>query len=267
MRTLRLALGLVLAAAACLARAQQTLEVIPLKHATVEQVLPALRPLLEPGGVLTGERGQLIVRASPENISDLRLALEVLDRAARRLQISVRFDDASADASRALDARARIGTGGSEADLRAREARSSGVERIDQRVQAMEGGHAFIVLGQSRPLRQRQLIRTPGGVVSQETFVMQDAATGFEVVPRLSGDRVFLDVVAQREAFASGPPAVRGERVTSSASGRLGEWFELGAFSTRALREGGGFGSAGSVQSGDTRRVWVKVEEIVERRP
>jgi len=32
------------------ALAQGTLEVIPLRHRTVEQVLPVLRPLLEPGG-------------------------------------------------------------------------------------------------------------------------------------------------------------------------------------------------------------------------
>ena len=57
------------------ALAQQVMEVITLQHATVEQVLPSLRPLLEPGGTLTGQRGQLIVRASRENISDLRLAL------------------------------------------------------------------------------------------------------------------------------------------------------------------------------------------------
>ena len=39
--------------------AQGTLEVIPLRHRTVEQLLPVLRPLLEPGGALSGQSNQL----------------------------------------------------------------------------------------------------------------------------------------------------------------------------------------------------------------
>src|SRR4051812_34334968 len=39
----------------------QGLEIISLRHRTVEQVLPALRPLLEPGGTMTGQSNQLIV--------------------------------------------------------------------------------------------------------------------------------------------------------------------------------------------------------------
>ena len=43
--------------------AQGTLEVIPLRHRTVEQVLTVLRPLLEPGGAMSGQSNQLTVRA------------------------------------------------------------------------------------------------------------------------------------------------------------------------------------------------------------
>ena len=74
--------------------AAQGLEIIPLQHRTVEQVLPVLRPLLEPGGTLTGQSNQLIVRASPRNLAEIRSALEAIDRPLRRLQISVRQDGA-----------------------------------------------------------------------------------------------------------------------------------------------------------------------------
>jgi len=76
--------------------AQASLEVIDLRHTTAEQVLQALRPLLEPGGVLTGQRSQLIVRTSPANLVELRRALETLDAPARRLVIAVRFAGESA---------------------------------------------------------------------------------------------------------------------------------------------------------------------------
>lgn len=242
------------------ALAQQVMEVITLQHATVEQVLPSLRPLLEPGGTLTGQRGQLIVRASRENISDLRLALEVLDRPARRLQISVRFDDAADAASRGVGASGTISNRGSNVDIRAQDSRSASSERIDQRLQVMEGGRAFIVVGQSRPVRQRQRIQTPAGVVAQDTFVMQDAQTGFDVSPRLAGDRVFLDIGSQREAFSGA--GVQGARASSSASGRLGEWFELGSIASGGVQSARGIASSDSGRTAGTTRVWVKVEEV-----
>ena len=75
------------------AAAQGSLEIIPLRHRTADQVLPALRPLMEPGATLTGQGTQLIVRTSPANLEELRRALDEIDRPQRRLQISVRFED------------------------------------------------------------------------------------------------------------------------------------------------------------------------------
>src|SRR5687767_5710474 len=90
----RLVLGALLAGAACVTLAQQALEIIPLRHRTVEQVLPALQPLVEPGGTLSGNRGQLFLRASPGNAAEVKRALEAIDRPLKRLLISVRADDA-----------------------------------------------------------------------------------------------------------------------------------------------------------------------------
>jgi len=73
---------------------QGTLEVIPLRYRTADHVIPVLRPLLEPGGALSGQFNQLIVRASPANLAQIRQALEAIDQPQRRLTISVRFDSA-----------------------------------------------------------------------------------------------------------------------------------------------------------------------------
>src|SRR5712671_5902474 len=134
MKMIRLALGLALACAAGNGLAQYSLEIIPLKHSTVEQVLPALRPLVEPGGTLAGQQGQLFVRASPANLADIRRALEAIDRPLRRLQISVRFDDARDSSREAIEASGRIGNRGSEVEVRAKNSRRSLDERVDQRV-------------------------------------------------------------------------------------------------------------------------------------
>jgi type II secretory pathway component GspD/PulD (secretin) len=245
-----------LSAFATAALAENALEIITLRHRTAEQVLPGLRPLLEPGATLTGQGNQLLARTSPENLADLRLALDVLDAPQRRLLISVRLDDARDAASRALGASGRIGGGDSQVEIRAQDVRSQAAERVDQRVQALDGGRAMIYTGASRPLRQRQYIQTPAGVVPQEVTVVQELASGFEVIPRVVGNRVQVEVAQQRETAAS------YQRAATTASGRLGEWFELGAVAMGAARDERGIASASTSLGGETRRVWIRVDEL-----
>jgi type II secretory pathway component GspD/PulD (secretin) len=218
--------------------AENALEIITLRHRTAEQVLPALRPLVEPGATLTGQRNQLIVRTSPANLADLRLALEALDRPLRRLQISVRFDESREAALGRIEASGRVGSGGSRIDLKAQESRAASGERVDQRVQVLEGSRAVIYSGQSRPVRQR--IHTPGGVIPQEVTVVHDQATGFEVVPHLSGKGVRLEIASQSGS----------QHGATTVEARLGQWVHLGSTSTTA-----------SYRS-ELQRVWLKVEEL-----
>src|SRR6185503_9251938 len=204
----RMVLAVALGCGAAASSAQQGLEIIPLRHRTVEQVLPALQPLLEPGATLSGSRGQLFLRASPANVAEIRRALEAIDRPARRLQISVRFDDALARERRGIEASGTIGSGGA---------------RVDQRLQVLEGGRAFIFTG-------------------------DQTGAGFEVVPRLAGDVATLDLQAS------------GAGTTLSA--RLGEWVEVGGIAGIRTRDERGIGIARQSQSAGTSRVWLKVEEL-----
>ena len=154
----------------------------------------------------------------------------------------MRFDDARDIASRSLGASGRIGAGDSQVEIRAQDSRSQAAERVDQRVQALDGARAMIYTGASRPLRQRQYIQTPAGVVSQEVTVVQELASGFEVIPRVMGDQVQVEVAQQPSSAAS------YQRAGTTASGRLGEWFELGSVAMSA--------------GGETRRVWIRVDEL-----
>jgi len=249
------------------ALAQGTLEVISLRHRTAEQVIPVLRPLLEPGGALSGQYNQLIVRTSPANLAQLRAVLDAIDQPARRLTISVRFDAARDAARSAVQTDARISNRGSSAELRLQDSNSHAAERVDQRIQVLEGGRALISSGESRPLRQRQVIQTPNGPVVQDTTVIQDASTGFEVIPRLSGSTVFLEIAPRREKFGEQFPsgasgAIRSERAASTVSGRLGEWIELGGVNSASSRAESGILSSRDASASAQRSIWVKVEEL-----
>jgi hypothetical protein len=184
----------------CVTLAQQALEIIPLKHRTVDQVLPVLQPLLEPGGTLSGSRGQLLLRASAANIAEIRRALDAIDRPSRRLQISVRLDDALESERRDIRASGTIGNRGAAASVSAEESRRAAAERVDQRLQVLEGGHAFIVTGRSNGFHDRE--------------------SGFEVTPRVSGRQVQLEIAQRGE---------KGQRLSTGVTTRLGEWVEIGA--------------------------------------
>jgi type II secretory pathway component HofQ len=244
------------------ARGQGDLEILQLRSRSAEQVIPILRPLLEPGGVLTGQGYQLIIRASPRNLAELRAVLDSIDRPPRRLVISVRQGAAAEEMRRSAGARVDLRPGDSRVDVRIADSRSSSDERVDQRVQVLEGGRAMIGSGESRPLHERQVFRSPDGrVVRETTTVIQQASTGFEVVPRLSGDTVHLEIAPQRERFAQGG-AIDSQRVATTVSGKLGEWIDLGGASTASARSGQGILSSGESRASGTSRTWVKVEEL-----
>jgi type II secretory pathway component GspD/PulD (secretin) len=216
--------------------AQQALEIIPLRYRTVEQVLPSLQPLLEPGATLSGSRGQLFLRASPSNADEIKRALAVIDRPAKRLQISVRFDDALERERRDLQASGSIGSGGVRFRGSAQDSRTSTGERVDQRVQVLEGSQATIFAGRSNGY--------------------QDLASGFAVVPRLSGGLVHLEIVQQHQA------GLQGQRLSTSTTARLGEWTELGGVAQSSARDDRSIGSAGGRRASESRQVWVKVETL-----
>ena len=222
------------------ALAQGTLEVISLRHRTAEQVIPVLRPLLEPGGALSGQTNQLIVRTSPGNLAQIRAALQAIDQPQRRLVISVRFDSAGERSRSGVETDARISNRGSRAEIRIQDSHSARDERVDQRLQVLEGGQAYISAGESR--------------------VFGEAATGFAVVPRVSGSTVTLEIAAQQENFARGG-AIKGHRAVSTVSGRLGEWIELGGASGATARSEGAILSSRQGTASERRRIWVKVEE------
>ncbi|HWD22493.1 MAG TPA: secretin N-terminal domain-containing protein [Burkholderiales bacterium] len=239
-------LAALLASVALQAASQQPLQVIPLRHRTVEQVLPALRPLLEPGGTLAGQRNQLIVRTSPGNLAQLKQALEAIDRPLRRLQISVRFDDALDTASQGIEASGRISNRGSRVEIGARDERGAAIERVDQRIQVLEGGRALIMTGRSTPMQ-----------VAPDAMIIRQTATGFEAVPRLAGgDTVLVDIAPQRETLD------RQQHLATTVSARLGEWFEPGGVATAAARDDRGIASASRSRISEARRVWLKIEEL-----
>ena len=226
--------------------AQDALEIIPLRHSTVEQVLPSLRPLLEPGGTLSGQSGQLFVRTSPANLAELRQALAAIDRPSRRLQILVRFDDAAQSAEpgprrQRRHQQPRLAGRAARAGFAQRRATSASTSACRWSRAARPGSRP----ASRAPLPQRQVIRTPGGVgVAARPTWCRRPPPASRSSPRVAGEHACSSTSrrsARRSARAA--PCSR-QRIATTASGRLGEWFELGGVASSAARDERGIGSS-----------------------
>ena len=271
------------------ALAQTVLEVIPLRDRAAQEIIPIIQPMLAPGGSVSGHQGQLIIRTTPANLEEIKRILGSVDTAPRQLQITVRQDaDTASQRSRAEVSgsvggeHGRVTVPGSretrggnvvlrEGDDRVRanvqQSDSTASDRNTQTVRVMEGREAFVSVGQSVPVRERQVRRTVvgGQVVEQvvEGTQYRDVATGFYVIPRLAGDRVTLDVSPQRETLSRRVPGgVDVQSMTTTVSGRLGEWMEIGGISRDASGQQTVLLGHRAAATREERRVLVKVDEI-----
>jgi hypothetical protein len=274
------AIGLLLAG---LAHAQQQLEIINLRNRTAEQVMPQLRPFVEAGGALSGHGYQLFLRASPGNRQQIGEVLAALDTAPRRLLITVRQDGESSDgrrggeeadgvASRSVRIERGPGAAPGAAGIEMRrgddaargrvyESRGSGSDRVSQQIQVVEGGRAMINVGHALPVPLRQVTLTPSGAMVSEGVAYRDIGTGFHAEPVLAGDRVTLTISPSHEMPGSyGAGGTNVQRLSTTISGRLGDWMEIG--SVNQERSGDQAGTLRYSTRASARRVLLRVDEL-----
>lgn len=263
--------------------AQEKVEVITLRYHQAEDLIPSLLPLVAPNGAITGMRNHLIVRAQPDQHAAVKRVLETLDAAPRQLEITVRQNtdrtallneagvygrargdhgrviignDASPGASR-IEARGAEGRLGAYLNERDASSRS----RDTQTLRVLEGRPAFIRVGQSLPYAARNVYVHPYGTTIVDNTQYVDVITGFEVLPRVSGDRVTLHVRPQKNS-----PGARGTINVQTAdtvlSARLGEWIELGGADTSDADSSSGLLSRREGGSVERRAIFIRVDEV-----
>lgn len=263
---------------------QTVLEVITLKYRNADQVLPVLKPLVAPGGTISGLQNRVIVRTTPQNLAELRQVLDTIDGAPRRLMISVRQDVAGLGSRDEAELSGSIGTGTARATVpgsdskaggtvvlrrgddrvkgRALSSNSASTDRSVQTLQVLEGGEAWIQVGQSVPVEGGSIAISPLGAQVTQSTQYRDTGSGFRVKPRLAGDNVTLEIGTRRDMPSNDTRNFDVQRVDTIVTGRLGEWLELGGVAQESTRSDRGTLSRGTSSSSDNRSVYVKVEEL-----
>jgi len=183
----------------------------------------------------------------------------------RNLLIEVRQDDGDSRTSERLgaDVSARVQPGRAEANVTV-DAQSRQFERsgsAQQQVLVLNGRPAAIVLGNSVPLRLRQLITRNGVRVAVPGTVWLQAGTGFTATPVWDGgDRVYLELAATQGRQAT---LGNGASTNTTLMLPLGEWMTVAESEDAQDNRSGAQGLAGGgreLRSSATRlRVQVRV--------
>ncbi len=250
------------------------MEIIQLNSRSADEIIPLIKPLLDPGSSLSGMNNQLIIRATPEQISEVRKILAQLDRPARKLIIYVRHgssydidrEGVSIDINKKLGRHTRIVTGSrtppGTARIRARSASTSSHLDATQHVQTLEGKPAFIATGKSVPIDEQTTIISGGVVQQQNTIRYRDVTTGFYVVPRVNGNQVTLSISPQmqRQGRIHGTYDITSAHTT--VTGNIGEWISIGGVASSIDRNRSDILRRSSTTGHDSRSIQLLVQEI-----
>jgi hypothetical protein len=98
--------------------------------------------------------------------------------------------------------------------------------------------------------------------VVQDSTTIQELATGFEVVPRVIGQDVQLEVAPQRETAGALPGSAQVQRAATVITAPLGQWVEIGGTDAAGARDARGIASASQARAAQSRRILVKVDEV-----
>lgn len=235
-RRAALAVTLLLAAAAGAGDPAVT-ETLPARHRPAAELAPLLRPLAGPDGAVIPAGDSLVVRAAPARLAAIRRALAALDRAPRRLRITVRALAAGERLRDDLDARAR--PGGPHAGVRVRSTRARETARRGQTVEALEGRWVRIAAGTLLPYLERSVTVTGGGTTMTESVTHRPVLTGLLARVRLAPDgTVAVELRAASERERDGA-VLEAAGLQTVVRGRPGEWIPLGGAAGREGHRGG----------------------------
>ncbi|MCR4300576.1 MAG: hypothetical protein NUV51_03125 [Sulfuricaulis sp.] len=262
------------------ARADEA-RIIQLKHRTAAEVIPLIHPLLAPDDALSGMDYRLIIRTSDKNLKQIERLLGQIDVAREPLRITVEqaIADEVDNTSQSMSGEIRVNDearitlpkkspneGGltvKKDGLHYNTSRRTTTSRnaSTQTVLTQNGQRAYIRIGQSVPHVKRILALGRRHPVLIQDIELQDITTGFEVLPRVRGDRVQLEITPRLSSLQNpGTGLVNFQELSTTVETKRGEWLDLGQILGNRSEVERAFLESSATTSGERRTVRLKVD-------
>ena len=277
MKLLYTLLGLVLLASPVQADSITTIQLL---NRPAGEIIPIVKPMLGTDDVITGRGFKLFLRSSPETLAQVKDMIDILDTAAKILQISV-FQGSGRDL-RALsisgniqiksgDASGSIGTNSNKStgsisyntqnasgSLNATSTSGRMENNPLQRLRVTEGTEGYIETGEQIPYFSGASwigSRAAGDIEHR------NVTTGFYVLPRIHGDNVSLQVSPFKNSLSKARAGnIDTQQANTTITGRLGEWLLIGGVTEQIKRSQSGIGNYSSTQSSTNDGIWIKAD-------
>ena len=259
----------------------EEIRVIQLKHRPAGEIIPLIRPLLGPEDALSGTDYRLIVRTSDRNLKDIERLLAQLDVAQRQLRITVeqRVADDRDTTSHSVEGEVKIGDKAriklpenssdnrglvvQKDKLRFRTGQRTTTDRNEatQTVMTLDGQRASIRIGQSVPHVKQILALGRRQILIAQGIELQDVTTGFDVLPRVHGDRVRMEITPRLSTLRDPATGLADfQELATTVEVRLGEWIDLGTILGHRNEIDRAILESAVTESGERRTIRLKIE-------
>ena len=237
-----------------------SIEVIDLQR-PAQELITVIKPLLKPGDGLSYTGNQLIVRTDARTLSQIRSIIQQIDQPLRNLRVTVRVNrtgeqrDRNTGVSADLVIGKKQSAGRIEVQHQSQQRRQDNEDRFS--IQVIDGGRARIYLGQLLA-HQHGAIR-PNVYISGTAY--QDVRSGFDVVPKLIGEQVRVEIHPQvRQISGSVRSTLDITEAHTILMVRPGSWMKFGEIDQSQWRDQQGIAYQGSGDRSSTEVLEMRID-------
>jgi type II secretory pathway component HofQ len=261
---------------------ERHLEIIPLQHRPAETLIPVLMPLTSGETSLSASGNNLIIRATPSELLQLKTLIEEIDQPLAQFRIYVRTGNQSnitqqeygvghqgSNFSSTPTIKRSISRNGVIIQNETRHSSSKVVvhrsstlssNHSQQQVRATEGYPAYISIGEEIPVTNLTFWDGSDSIVVGKKY--KPVVSGFYVTPQLSAaDNVVLSLSTQQQSLKNNR-RINTQGYTGTLRGRLGEWIQVGGVGQQDRDRENDLNRHYSSKLSNTGNIYLKVERI-----
>jgi hypothetical protein len=218
--------------------ADNKIEIIQLKNRVASDVLSEIQPFLPKQSTARASNDFIILQATPKIIAQMKQLINTLDMPAQNLVISVIKTDTvmSSKQRTRTDGDILISESGVSADLSVERWSTNNSRNKDQHYQSrgLAGRPIMISTNQALPqVEQYFLLGSNGDRAVQSNTSYIDINNGFQAIANiLPNQQVSLDIYPQFASFSKRNGVIDSSQLSSSLSGPVGVWIEMGQASS-----------------------------------
>lgn len=219
------------------------LEIIPLFNRPASELHPIISPLLDESEQIIANGSNLIVKATPYRLKQLKKLIKKLDTRLNNLSITViqsrtkTAHELNSSANFSFNSRSFYNPN-PKGYIHGRFAQTEGLKNTDstQVIKTLEGRSAYIKTGKTHPIQNIDIYDSGYGYPAISTHTeFIETTTGFLVTPHLTGNQVTLDITPWSENMGNSG-IIETQRANTSIRVHLGEWVEIGSISENNQR-------------------------------